>query len=83
MVRAKMRCNSVERCDFGGGPKNVQVKVKMGAVYSSDPNHENKAFSDATPSGSVELTIQGDKPAAGMFKAGVEYYVDIHEAPPA
>lgn len=80
MVRAKMKCHSVETCSYGGGAKD-QVRVKMGAVYSSDPNHENRAFSDATPSGAVELTIQGDKPAAKMFTAGKEYYVDFTEAP--
>lgn len=81
MVRAKMKCSTVETVDWGGGPKNRQVKVKMGAVYGNDPSHENRAFSDTTPSGSVELTIQGDKPAASMFEAGKEYYVDFTEAP--
>lgn len=82
-VRAKMKCHSIETVDFGGSEKNRQVKVRMGAVYGSDPNHENRAFADATPSGSVELTIQGDKPAAKMFTAGKEYYVDFIEAPAA
>lgn len=80
MVRAKMKCMTIETLDWGA-PAQKQVKVKMGAVYSNDPNHENKAFSDATPSGSVELTIQGNKPAATMFEAGKEYYVDFTEAP--
>lgn len=76
-VRAKMLCNTITH--FNGG----HVKVQMGAVYSSDPNHENRAFADATPSGSVEMMIQGNKPAAKMFEVGKEYYVDFTEAPAA
>ena len=75
-VRAKMQCHSIT--DFGNA-----VQIKMGAVYSSDPNSENRAFSDATPSGSVEMMIQSDKPAAKMFKVKAYYYVDFEEAPAA
>lgn len=80
MVRAKMKCMNIERMSWGP-PQKDQVKVNMGVVYGSDPNHENRAFSDATPSGSLSITIQGDKPAASMFEAGKEYYVDFTEAP--
>lgn len=74
-VRAKMQCHAVESY-VGGG-----VKVRLGAVYSSDPNSENRAFSDATPQGSVEMHIQGGKPAAKAFVPGKHYYVDFTEAP--
>lgn len=77
MVRAKMQCHVVEQ--YPGG----NVKVKLGAVYSSDPNSENRAFSDATPEGSVILGIAANKPAAKMFEPGKHYYVDFTEAPAA
>jgi hypothetical protein len=74
-VRAKMQCHEVTQFQGGG------VRVRLGAVYSNDPNSENKAFSDATPQGSAEMHIQGGKPAAKMFEAGKHYYVDFEEAP--
>lgn len=77
MVRAKMQCHEVTQYPNGG------VRIKLGAVYSADPNSENRAFSDATPQGSVEMHIQGGKPAATAFKAGKHYYVDFTEAPEA
>ena len=51
----------------------------MTPVYSSDPNHENKAFWDATPSGSITLWI--NNPAGfATFEVGKEYYVDFTPA---
>lgn len=73
-VRAKMRCHNIQTA-------NGNVAVQMGAVYSADPESENKKFSDYTPSASVMLNIQQDKPAAKMFEVGKEYYVDFIEAP--
>lgn len=73
-VRAKMSCNMIEQYAGGG------VKIRMGAVYSSDPNSENRAFSDATPSGSVEMMIQGGRPAIKLFEPGEFYYVDFSRA---
>ncbi len=70
-VRAKMACTELSTYSGGG------VKVKLGAVYSNDPNSENRAFSDATPSGSCEMMIQGGRPAIKLFEAGAEYYVDF------
>lgn len=72
MVRAKMKCNLVAPAVFGN-----QVCVRFNAVYSDDPNHENKAFTDATPSADVSLWIGADKPAATAFEAGKDYYVDF------
>lgn len=74
-VRAKMSCNMIEQYSGGG------VKVRLGAVYSSDINSENRAFSDATPSGSVEMMIQGGRPAIKLFEPGADYYIDFTKAP--
>lgn len=70
-VRAKMACTELATYSGGG------VKVKLGAVYSNDPNSENRAFSDATPSGSCEMMIQGGRPAIKLFEAGAEYFLDF------
>lgn len=72
-VRAKMRCNYVGQPNYG------HVTVKLNAVYSDDPNSENKVFTDATPAASIDLVIQETKPAAKMFEIGKEYYVDFIE----
>jgi hypothetical protein len=75
MVRAKMRCNSKWNDDYG------HTRVVFNAVYSDDPNSENKSFTDATPAASLDMSIDKDKPAALFFEQGKCYYVDIHEAP--
>lgn len=51
--------------------------VGLSAVYSSDPSSENKAFTDATPSGQINISIANDKPALDAFVMGEEYYVDF------
>ena len=70
-VRAKFICSAVLP-----GYSNTTA-FHFNAVYSSDPNSENKAFSDATPSGYLQIAIDNSKPAASMFKQGQEYYFDI------
>jgi len=69
MVKARMRCTSVT--DFGNC-KNV----RLDAVYSDDPNDPNYTFSQASPSGSFELSISN--PAAfAAFEPGKTYDIDI------
>lgn len=67
-VRAKFQCNSVEEFSHG-------KRVKLSAVYGTEG--ENKDFTDATPSGTIEISISGDVPAADFFKPGEEVYVDF------
>lgn len=73
-VRAKMRVTSITT---SGDAKKPNVVVKLGAVYSSDPQSENKSFANATPSGSCELSIDAGRPAASAFHQGEEFYVDL------
>jgi len=47
-IRAKFKCTEEQR--FEGKVRNY----KFAPVYSNDPNHENKAFWDATPSGTCD-----------------------------
>lgn len=57
------------------------MNVSGHAVCSDDPNHENKAFNDATPGGNIHLHIAKDKPAQESFEVGKskEYYIDLIE----
>lgn len=73
-VRAKMRVNSITKT---GDAKKPQVQVQLGAVYSNDPESENRSFANATPSGELKLSIDAGRPAATMFELQGEYYVDI------
>lgn len=73
-IRAKMKVMSVLKT---GDAKKPQVNVQLGAVYSSDPESENRSFANATPSGSVQLSIDAGRPAADGWVQGQEYYVDL------
>lgn len=57
-----------------------KVTLTMSPVYSTDPNHENKAFWDASPGGSLTLNVV-NKAASDQFELGKEYYVDFTPAP--
>ena len=70
-VRAKFRCNSIEKTEWN---KNV----KLTAVIGNDG--ENKDFNDATPSGDLYIAIHGEVPAANFFEVGGEYYLDFSKA---
>lgn len=76
-VVAKMKANSVETKVYG--PTFKQHKVELGAVCSM--TGENKAFTDATPSGACWMNISDGMPALDFFKPGKNYYVTFTEAP--
>jgi hypothetical protein len=69
MIRAKFFVS--ERKHPGG--------VQLEAVYSEDPEHENKQFWDATPSAKLEMWINNPD-AVRFFEIGKEYYVDFTPA---
>lgn len=74
-VVAKMKCNTIEVRQFEGGYK--QTKVELGAVCSN--TGENKAFTDATPSGACWMNIADGYPAAEFFKPGKQYLITFTE----
>lgn len=82
-VRAKMECGSKVTDEHGN------TLVSLFAVYANKDGSradENKAFSDATPSGSVNLMISPGMPAADLYQPGKHYYVDftaVEEEQPA
>ena len=84
MIRAKFRVHNLT--EWNGGPDGAKSgeRVQMSPVYSSDPNSENYSFSQATPSGSIDLNITNPS-AFGLFKEGREYFIDFTpaEAPKA
>lgn len=62
----------------GDAPNQGCIKYKFAAVYSNDPEHENKVFWDATPNISFEMTVRNE--AAQLFEPGIEYYMDFTPA---
>jgi hypothetical protein len=59
--------------------EGVSGKLVLRPVYSSDPNHENKSFWDATPNGVIEMYITNPI-AFAKFQIGSEYYIDFTKA---
>lgn len=76
-MRAKFLCNSVEKKE--SAPEKYYENIILSAVYSPDNNAEDNQFSEATPAGSVIITITNEK-ALGFFKQGNKYYLDFNEA---
>ena len=74
MTRAKFYVNQIIRTSGWNG-----ATIKLQPVYSNDPQHENKKFWEATPSGSIELNINNPD-AVEEFELGKEYFVDFTPA---
>ena len=66
-MRAKMTVQSVTRSSYA-------EELKFGAEYSN--NKEDNSYSEATPSGSISLTIT-NKALHGKFNPGDKFYVDF------
>lgn len=74
-VRAKFKVQSVTK-HIGwanNGPREVHTIRLNPVVGDSD---ENKAFYDATPSGSIELSVVRQE-IGDRFPIGAEFYVDF------
>lgn len=71
-VRAKFRVHVLDKQQWG-------TKLAMSPVYSTDPNSENKAFWDATPSGEITMWIKNEA-AVKYFEVNKEYYIDFVKA---
>lgn len=76
-VRAKVFVRNVTQLAYGGTDgKQHQESVEFDFVYADDPDHENRAFWEATPSGKLEMQITNPG-AFGFFGIGQEYYLDF------
>lgn len=73
MLEARMVCVQM----FKRGAHDPEV-VKLEAFHTDDPTDPNKAWSDATPSGALEMTISNPE-AHGFFKPGATYAVRFEE----
>jgi hypothetical protein len=71
-VRAKFSCNTITLDGYG-------KTVSLSAVY--DKEGENADFAKATPSGKIEMRIDGGVPASEFFNPQKRYYVYFEEAP--
>lgn len=76
-VVAKMKVNSITQT---GDAKKPCVQVQLGAVYSNDPESENRSFASATPTASVNMTIDAGRPAAQAFHLAEEFFVTFESA---
>lgn len=70
-MRAKFQTSFIT--DYG-----TFQKVEMNAVYSQNRAKEDNQFSEATPSGTLDMTVTA-KGAYGFLKPGVKYYLDFTE----
>lgn len=77
-VQAKVRCNSNTPAPWTGDAKVTTMIVRFSPVYAEDKTHPNYEWSQATPSGYIELSITN--PAAFLrFEVGKEYLLTFEE----
>lgn len=78
-VEARFQCNSVSVS--GADSKFPMKQVQLGAIYTNDPESPNRSFARATPSGTLQLSIDPALPASEFFKHGHKYRITIEEIP--
>ena len=71
-VVCKMRCTTKKEECWSGSPEHQASTVQLQPVYAE--NGPNKSWSEATPSGQVELRIT-NKAAHAAFELGKCYLV--------
>ena len=72
-LKAKFHCNKVIVDSYGEEPK-------LTAQYANEHNEEDNQFSEATPSGNIDMIVSNPS-AKGFFKPGIEYYVYFEPCP--
>lgn len=77
-IRAKFRCHVVHKFEATQYSK-ASERVSLHPVYSDDPESENHKWSEATPSGAIDMSITNPG-ACGIFQEGKEYIVDFTPA---
>jgi len=79
-IEAKLQCVSVQEFySPGTASKKTGESVTLNAVYSSDPESPNHAWSIATPSAQFTLHISNPQ-AWDAFKGGEEWVVTLSPA---
>lgn len=79
MIRAKFTCSSVQHQVSADGNTKHGESIQLNAVYSDDPESDNKKWSEATPSGQLSMYISNPG-AFGAFEQGKEYFLDFTPA---
>ena len=74
IARCKFKVESVTHYAYGGR------EVKLQALYDKPLSEEDRAFSNATPSGTMSITIQNPK-VFDVFKPGNSVYIDVSVVP--
>lgn len=69
-ARCKFTVEAVTHHAYGGRT------VKLVTAYDQSLSQEDRAFSNATPSGSMEVSIQNER-VFDIFKPGAKVYVDV------
>lgn len=78
MIRCKFYCAEVAKKVWSQVPHRVDAEeVTLQAVYGN--GEDNKAWSAATPSGRLQITITNPE-AQGKFEPGKSYFLDIAPA---
>lgn len=72
-VRAKFTCTSKS----GGAEDGAATGISLQPVYTG--SKENESFFQATPGGSISLSVVNGE-AAKQFVVGKQYYVDFTPA---
>ncbi len=68
-IRAKFKVISVQ-------PQGEEhTSINLMAVYSDDPDHENRKYWKYTPSGNLTMTVLSH--VVDDFEIDQEYYIDI------
>ena len=75
ILRCKLRVSEVLDRKNADGSTSTEI-VKLQAVYSEDPESENRKWSQWTPVGNVEIHINNPD-AMGKLSNGHEFYVDF------
>lgn len=81
-IRAKFRCNHATVMEFpthAGGGIQKNKKFNFSAIYGKDG--ENASFSKATPTGTLEITVDEGTAAFTEWVPGNEYYIDFTPVP--
>jgi hypothetical protein len=75
VTRCKVKVNSVVEGRDTGGTKTSE-NIYVNAVYSDDPNSENRQWSKWTPAFNLNMVINNPG-AFGSLQQGKEYYIDF------
>ncbi len=69
VMRGKFRLDKIIKTDYA-------EEFEFNAVYGGTSNKEDNTYSEATPCGSIKMTVT-NKALHGQFKPGQKFYLDF------